>query len=619
MSLPDQPVPGDRSYADKIDAAFEVDDQRRQEAHDEARRVLDRIVTGDPLADAIFLPTRHPRNLADALALFQSRYPTVTKGSEGEIKGVDKNGNPFKYRYNYANLADMSEVCLPLLGECGLAWSCLPTTTSESPTGFGLRYALLFGATGEERGGVWPLPDPIRTSAHAMGSATTYAKRYAFSAATGVAPAEDDDDAREAQAAHKRREAREDDERAAARQRPAQPAQQATQPQPPTPEGNAAAAAKGETVDQAIAGQMAAAKKQGVNLPVDWFPGAWQSIVATGDPNRPSPFRGMPWFEVFGGAFAASIEGIRSLPAYKAFMEEIRKACDGRMDRSATVFPWPHEGIYPADRATARREALAREAAESNDPTDVRGELEQLLAGARTPETLASALQQVTDAARSELITSAEEKGLIEIYRERERSFQRRAPEVPKGGTDGDPWATTAPEPDFDPSDPWATTSGWGTGDARPVQDVELPSPEELRDGEPADVVGFEDFRLAMRALDANDADLARLGDELEPAHLAGDISAEDAATLYQWLQNRPRFPESPEDGEKQTSQQRRDVLIWQADTSMDNAELDDVRDANNALRTNKLLTVPHSSKVAAAISARRTELARLAGKDVSA
>lgn len=117
-------------------------------------------------------------SLAAALSAFQADLPNVRKGSRNE-----------HFKSSYADLADVVGVVLPALARQGLAWITVPTITEA---GFALQYSLRH-VSGESIDGVWPLPDPSTSTSQVVGSAVTYAKRYALSAVTGVAPDEDDD------------------------------------------------------------------------------------------------------------------------------------------------------------------------------------------------------------------------------------------------------------------------------------------------------------------------------------------------------------------------------------------------------------------------------------------
>lgn len=144
-------------------------------------------------------PTPEPTNarglhgsIAEALAAFQSALPTIGKENTANVRSKDGGQ---QYSYTYADLASISEVALPLLAEEGLAWTCQPTVTKTGA--FVLKYALLHDS-GESIRGQYPLGNP-NARPQDVGSAITYAKRYALCAVTGIAPTDDDDDAAAAQ------------------------------------------------------------------------------------------------------------------------------------------------------------------------------------------------------------------------------------------------------------------------------------------------------------------------------------------------------------------------------------------------------------------------------------
>lgn len=145
-------------------------------------------------------PTDHP-SLAAALAAFQADLPKV--GKDNTAKVASEKGN---YSYRYADLSEISPVVLPLLAAQGLAWSTRPTLTPEGR--FVLVYRLSH-TSGQEDTGEYPLPEP-RSSPQVLGSAITYARRYALCAVTGVAPGDDDDDAAAAQQQRQQRDERQE-------------------------------------------------------------------------------------------------------------------------------------------------------------------------------------------------------------------------------------------------------------------------------------------------------------------------------------------------------------------------------------------------------------------------
>jgi hypothetical protein len=135
------------------------------------------------------------RALNAALAALQSDLPAIAK---------DQTANAGTYRYKYADLADVTQAIMPLLGKHGLSFTSRPTLHDGR---FVLRYELRH-ESGEEIAGVYPLPE--RGSPQEIGGQITYARRYCLCAVTGVAPADDDDDAAAAQRAAQKRQRREE-------------------------------------------------------------------------------------------------------------------------------------------------------------------------------------------------------------------------------------------------------------------------------------------------------------------------------------------------------------------------------------------------------------------------
>lgn len=128
--------------------------------------------------------------LAEALVKVQAELPSVKKGNTAKV--ATKAGG--EYKYQYADLTDVTEAIVPLLSKHGLSFTSRPTLTEN---GFVLAYRLMH-TSGECDAGEYPLPDPAQNQAQTVGSAITYARRYALCAVTGVAPGGDDDDAQSA-------------------------------------------------------------------------------------------------------------------------------------------------------------------------------------------------------------------------------------------------------------------------------------------------------------------------------------------------------------------------------------------------------------------------------------
>jgi len=141
--------------------------------------------------------------LNKALAAVQAVLKSIAKRETGKVEGVTKQGKPYSYEYSYADLADVSDAILPLLGKHGLAYTAEPG--SDDSGRLVLDYALLH-SSGEERAARFPLwlflPD--RATAQTAGGLFTYFRRYCLCAVTGVAPKGEDDDAQEASKAKPR-------------------------------------------------------------------------------------------------------------------------------------------------------------------------------------------------------------------------------------------------------------------------------------------------------------------------------------------------------------------------------------------------------------------------------
>jgi hypothetical protein len=123
---------------------------------------------------------------AQALANVQAAMPKVGKSNTATVP--TKAGG--SYTYKYADLADIFEKVMPLLAANGLAWIAKPTLSHNDA--FVLRYALLH-KDGHREAGEYPLPHPSSGTPQSIGSAITYARRYAFCAMVGVVADVDDD------------------------------------------------------------------------------------------------------------------------------------------------------------------------------------------------------------------------------------------------------------------------------------------------------------------------------------------------------------------------------------------------------------------------------------------
>lgn len=106
---------------------------------------------------------------------------------QGELKPAKKDSkNPF-FKSNYADLSSVTDACREALAKHGLA---VTQVTSETEHGLVL-HTVLMHSSGQWISGEMPVR-PVKNDPQGMGSALTYARRYALQAIVGVA-AEDDD------------------------------------------------------------------------------------------------------------------------------------------------------------------------------------------------------------------------------------------------------------------------------------------------------------------------------------------------------------------------------------------------------------------------------------------
>lgn len=130
-------------------------------------------------------PTPEPKDINEALLALQADPPLLTKQKKGQV------GNQIT---RYADLPAVNTQVLTRLNALGVIWRCAPTLLPDSAQGAGrfvLRYSLLHVASKTSIDGDYPLGagEPQK-----MGSAITYARRYALLAVTGIAAEDDDDD-----------------------------------------------------------------------------------------------------------------------------------------------------------------------------------------------------------------------------------------------------------------------------------------------------------------------------------------------------------------------------------------------------------------------------------------
>lgn len=119
------------------------------------------------------------QNLAKALSCFQSKMGTLPKDAS----------NPF-FKSKYCPLPTILSAIQKPLSECGICFSQLPDGDN------GLTTIIIHSETGEYIQATYSM-HPSKNDPQGIGSAITYARRYALSAMLGL-NVDDDDDGNEA-------------------------------------------------------------------------------------------------------------------------------------------------------------------------------------------------------------------------------------------------------------------------------------------------------------------------------------------------------------------------------------------------------------------------------------
>lgn len=114
------------------------------------------------------------KNLAAALVKFQSSVPAIGRDA----------ANPF-FKSKYASLGNIISKITPVLSECGLAISCIPTGENKLT-------CMVMHTSGEYVSGEYTMR-PVKDDPQALGSAITYQRRYAIAAILNLNVDEDDD------------------------------------------------------------------------------------------------------------------------------------------------------------------------------------------------------------------------------------------------------------------------------------------------------------------------------------------------------------------------------------------------------------------------------------------
>lgn len=418
--------------------------------------------------------------LDGALAWFQANLPRVAKGETAKVTGETKTGKPFEYDYQYADLTDVSEAVLRLLGRLGLSWRTRPTLMhleGENGYRFVLHYELKH-VSGDRIEGFWPLPD--RADPQAVGSVITYARRYCLCAVTGLAPGGDDD-------------------------------------------GTAGkeASKRGETLDEASAlslppresEHLVAALEPQALTPLAQYGEMWKTVVARRAAGKPSPVehagRLLTWSEVFGFSLAQRIDALTAPAACRTFFDEA-KAAGGD-----AALPWTWEDQLPSTRLLARGNQIKAELAQRAQVTEL------AIASASTPEELAAASDLAEELGR---ILPDKLEGFRQFVAERMGALAR-TPEPRRGIED-----VALPEPEdhrtHDNADTEDTRDPWATDTAAPAAVVPAAS-------------GAKSVHLMAQVWQGTP--LAELSDEIDAAFMErGELTGDEHGALHDILATRP-------------------------------------------------------------------------------
>jgi hypothetical protein len=115
------------------------------------------------------------------------------------VPALERSATNPHFKSRYIPLEAIHDAVDPLLVEHGFTWSAFPAIHDGRPA---MRYELRHVASGEVWGDVMPLLLDKENS-QGLGSAITYARRYAISAVLGIVADEDDDGHKAANVARK--------------------------------------------------------------------------------------------------------------------------------------------------------------------------------------------------------------------------------------------------------------------------------------------------------------------------------------------------------------------------------------------------------------------------------
>lgn len=120
----------------------------------------------------------------------QNKLFTALAQFQKQVKAIPKTGRNPHFRSNYAELDTACNYLYPLMGEHGLSIVHLGYVEGE----WLMLKTILAHSSGEKIESEWPVAK-LGAKPQEIGSATTYARRYALLAITGLSAEEEDDDA----------------------------------------------------------------------------------------------------------------------------------------------------------------------------------------------------------------------------------------------------------------------------------------------------------------------------------------------------------------------------------------------------------------------------------------
>jgi hypothetical protein len=131
----------------------------------------------------------HFASLYEALRAAQESLPDVAKNRTAKVKGKTKAGADFEYSYKYADITDVLSAVRPHFARHGLT-ILQPTRIDGGSLQVATR--IVHDTTGQFEESLYPVA-AIGADHQALGSALTYARRYALCSMIGLAPDEDAD------------------------------------------------------------------------------------------------------------------------------------------------------------------------------------------------------------------------------------------------------------------------------------------------------------------------------------------------------------------------------------------------------------------------------------------